>query len=342
MEMTDRTVYRAFKDASAFMDDIFALYERLYDLPRFTHEEEVIDSALFDYCLARRYFVNILPYTRTRQALLAPALEAVGLSWRIVGGAVPDSFKSNFITVAQQHIERYVKNVDLGEVEPVALLENRFRYGDQEHIHKGLLFIGRVRNYDNRDLIDSLPASRGHFVPFSSDGRPPRLPQTYQQEAFAKACQVAEKALALVSQDDEIDANERFRGRYVFHGAVVKPLMKAASRVFGQVSIADFEKKVEEEILESGPSSVFDIACGENTSLISLVKDKRIDTFVGNDISWSQIELIDSSFDGTHLETTTESLFSLIMMVEDSRLPTEPLMFPSVRTFFTTCPTANL
>jgi ubiquinone/menaquinone biosynthesis C-methylase UbiE len=54
---------------------------------------------------------------------------------------------------------------------------------------------------------------------------------------------------------------------------------------------------VRREILDSSPSSVFDIACGENKSLVNLVKKREASTFVGNDISWSQIELVSGSFD---------------------------------------------
>lgn len=255
------------------------------------------DRDLFNYCKDRRYFANILPYTRNLQALLSPAFDESSLSWRIIGGGVPDSFESNFITVAQRHIERYVQNVDLGEVEPVAFLENTFIFEDEIHTHKGILFIGRVRNFDKRSLLESLPSSRGHFVPFSTDGREPNLPQTYQQAAFRVACRTAREALAFVNQDHEIDSNERHRARYEFHRLFIKPIMKLASKLFGKVSISEFEQKVEQEILSSDPSSVFDIACGENISLVDLVKKQKISLFLGNDISWSQIKLIDDSFD---------------------------------------------
>ncbi|MDO9487212.1 MAG: hypothetical protein Q7J32_02480, partial [Sphingomonadaceae bacterium] len=102
--MNDRTVYRAFKDAAAYMDDIYSLYESIYSLPKFTNREIMTDRDLFNYCKDRRYFANILPYTRNLQALLSPAFDESSLSWRIIGGGVPDSFESNFITVAQRHI----------------------------------------------------------------------------------------------------------------------------------------------------------------------------------------------------------------------------------------------
>jgi ubiquinone/menaquinone biosynthesis C-methylase UbiE len=291
------------------MDDVYSVYEDLYDLPKFIHSEVLADRFLYDYCAQRRYFVNVLPYTKSRHALLSPTFGDAELYWRIIGGGVGDSLRQNFITTAQSHVERYVQNVDLGEVEPVAFLENRFQFGDLEHIHRGLLFIGRVRNFDDRDLIDSLPTSRGHFVPFSIDGSPPNLPEIYMQDAFNHAVKVADRALVLVNQDHEIDSNEESRGRYIFHETVVKPAMKLASRIFGEHSIAQFESTVSAELLKSGPQSIFDIACGENKSLISLVEGGQTSMFVGNDISWSQIGLIDSSSDPERFRNSNGIIF---------------------------------
>ena len=290
-----RTVYRAFKDAAAYIDDIYSLYERLYMLPKFIHSEQVSDIHLFEYCQDRRYFVNILPYTKNRHFLLSPTLSGQRLDWRIIGGAVEDSFSQNFINTAQRHVGRYVNNLDLGEIEPIALLENIFHFEGASHVHKGILFIARARNFDDREIVGSLATSRGHFVPFLINNDPPHLSQTYQQEAYGHAIKVASEALKLVSQDHEIDSNQSYRARYQFHDAFIKPAMKAASRFIGKYSINEFEDKVTNEIVEGKPESVFDIACGENRSLISLVEAEQVSTFVGNDISWSQIELIDYS-----------------------------------------------
>lgn len=309
--MSNRTLYRAFGDAAAYLDDVYTFYCEKYDLPLLKATIALDDKALFNYCKARRYFVNILPYTLDEQVLLSPAFSGDDLAWRIIGGAVKDSFENDFVSVSTEHVRRYVPEVDLGEIEPVAFLQNDFVFQEQAHSHRGILFIARIRNYDNRRLRESLSASRGHFVPVGSHivsigtlSSRPKLPQIYQSAAFESAVNRIATAVKYVTQDAEIDTNLQYRARYEFHDWIGKPIMRILSRMIGRHTLHQLDSRIEEELLANDARTVLDVACGENLGLVKLVHSGKLEVFVGNDISWSQVRLIAGSLSPAALRDT--------------------------------------
>src|SRR4051794_4455408 len=124
----NRLIYRAYRDADEHIADMHQVYGSIYDLPTFTHEEDVADAALFEYCRGRQYFLLILPYTSRGQVLLTPVFYNSKLTWRMVSGGVKSSFTEDFVGASERHVEHLFPGVKLGELEPVAFLQNTFRY----------------------------------------------------------------------------------------------------------------------------------------------------------------------------------------------------------------------
>lgn len=175
----------------------------------------------------------------------------------------------------------------------MAFLTNRFKFNERVYEHKGICFIARIRNKPDEDFQNALKDSGAHLVSFGADVKKPDLPQMYQSDVYDLAVKKIDSALNFSHQDHEIDTNENYRGRYIFHSKFTKPLLRFFSSFIGKHSITDYERMIEQEILGKDTKSLLDVACGENLSLVDLVKSEKLQTFVGNDISWSQIELVD-------------------------------------------------
>ena len=288
--MSPRVLYRAFGNAAAHIADMFSVIEHLYDLPTISFTEEITDRALFDYCLDRRHFLLVLPYTIRGAILLNPLFSANQLVWRIVGGGVQSSFDETFIGACQRHVSRYFKEVILGEVEPIALLKNTFKFGDEVCEHFGVAFIARVRNENQEAVLAQMPHSRGAFVSIHT----PDLTLGYMghQTILQKATPRIKAANEHSTQEHEVATNAKYRIRYAFHNLVVKPIVRLASRGFYPSSIAKLEQIIRNLVLQNKPESVLDVACGENLSIVNFSSEDKVPLVVGNDISWSQIELM--------------------------------------------------
>lgn len=107
--LEDRVTYRAFKSEESFIEDIYSVYEEFYDLPSFVHEVTLDNEAMFEYVSKRRFFVNILPYTRTKKVLLTPTFFDKRFAWRILGGGLRKSYNNNFISIGYYHVSKYLK-----------------------------------------------------------------------------------------------------------------------------------------------------------------------------------------------------------------------------------------
>lgn len=285
-----RVIYRAFENPKAYLADLYSVYRTLYDLPNIVYEEDLDDSSLFDYCTKRDFYILVLPYTLDGSVLVERAFAHNRLSWGVIGGGVKPALNDNFVNAVQRHINRYVADMMLGEIEPVAFLDNVFRYKGQTHRHKGIAFIARIRNPRPQRLLDNAYNSRSFFIPLNTV--PSVFGSRHHEDVFRHAVPRIELAARFGEQENELEVNDRFRGRYKFHGAVTKPLMGLASRFFYEHSIAELNQKIESILTDGNSESVMDVACGENLSHIKLAAENKVKLVVGNDISWSQIELM--------------------------------------------------
>jgi ubiquinone/menaquinone biosynthesis C-methylase UbiE len=314
---SDRVLYRAYKNAEAHVDDMYSVYEELYDLPTLEFEETITDRALFDYCLDRRHFLLILPYTTRGAILLTPVFNSNSLVWRIVGGGVRASFTENFVGACQRHISKFFEGVILGEIEPVAFLKNRFKYGDEIHEHRGVAFIARVRNENQQSVLDQMPHSRGHFVSIHTQ----QLDLAYMdhQKILGHAIEKIKSANAYSNQELEVLTNARYRYRYKFHDVFIKPTVRFLSNFFYRYSIQDLENTIKELVLSTEPQSVLDVACGDNLSIVRFSTVDDVPLVVGNDISWSQIELMSGRLEPDRFRNTRS--FTLFTNHDARRLP---------------------
>ncbi|MBI2578932.1 MAG: class I SAM-dependent methyltransferase [Candidatus Aenigmarchaeota archaeon] len=314
----ERIAYRAFQDTDAYLDDLYSVYTELYaSAPRIQHEVTLQDRYSFEYCLARRYFVLMLPYTKHKEFLLERSFASNQLAWVLVGGSLRRDLTETFIDAANRHASKTIRNLQLGEVEPIAFLENRFRYEGREHFHRGIAFVGRIRNMDPQQDLKAAVHSRGHLVPCEDTSVPVGL---LHNKTVVELARSYVRSLDLDSVPEfEVEENIKYGSRYAFHDAVVKPLFRSLGRFHFQHSIQDLEAKILEITQACKHDTILDVACGENTAVLRFTQLPGVRLVVGNDVSWSQIKLMSERFSSPTFRNI--SSFILFTNHDARRLP---------------------
>jgi ubiquinone/menaquinone biosynthesis C-methylase UbiE len=323
--MNDRLIYRAFHDADDYIADMHRVYREIYDLPTVSHTETVTDAAMFEYCRKRQFFLIVLPYTSRGQVLLSPTFNDSRLSWRMVSGGVKSSFTDDFITACERHVDHLFPGVELGELEPVAFLRNKYSYETEIHEHHGIMFIARVRNENAAAIVEQMPQSHGYFLSISMKGF--ALQYSNHQRLFELAVPKIRSATSFPLQEHELTVNQQYKSRYRFHDTAIKPLLRLVSKVYRE-PISELEKTIDGLILTGKPNSILDIACGDNLDVVKLVRNREIPLYVGNDISWSQIDLVRERLGRRFLRNSRS--FALYTNHDARRLPFRDKAFDSV------------
>ena len=162
---------RAFGDTAAILDDQYAAYRKLYaGAETIKLSVNIEDYESFRYCVARKYFVLVVPYTEHHQVIVERTFVKDQLGWVLLGGSVRHDRGETFLGAVIRHASRVLENIQLGEIEPIAFLENCFTYEGQTHTHLGVAFDARVRNPGIGSAIQKTIFSRGHLLRLDQTG----------------------------------------------------------------------------------------------------------------------------------------------------------------------------
>jgi ubiquinone/menaquinone biosynthesis C-methylase UbiE len=294
-QTNQRILYRAFQDIQAYLSDLYSIYKELYpNAPNITYEQHLQEQYSFDYCTARQYFVLIVPYTKQREVLVERSFANDQLTWVLIGGSLRHDWMETFIDAANRHAAKTITNLALGEIEPIAFLTNSFIYKSQTHTHHGIAFAARIRNPDPMSDLRAATNSRGHFVPYDDPS------VSFSLTHNAAVMDLVRSYLSRVNltsiPEEEIQENLKYQSRYVFHDATIKPLFKLFGRLHFQHSIQELEQKMTEMLLAEDHERILDVACGESSSVVGLGRLPGVNLVVGNDVSWSQVQLMNQRF----------------------------------------------
>lgn len=244
------------------------------------------------YCQQREHFVIVVPYTIDGRILAERTFSGSDIKWSLVGGALKQAVDEDFLVAAERLAEYNLPGIMLADIEPFAFLENTFIYDRIECKHVGIAFSGRIRNTDVEDILAKSKRTRGHLIDLSTQADAIALPHN-QRVLMVAQSHIRPKAIGIVPfHENEISQNELYKNRYAFHDRFVKPAMRLASRVLGEVSLDELDSTTREIILADSPRSIIDVACGENTMCEELSRLEALDLIVGNDISFSQVDLL--------------------------------------------------
>lgn len=269
------------------------LFKQIYRTAPFIETAfQVSTSDAYDYCKQRRYFAITIPYTIDKQLLVERTFFGQDIKWSLIGGSLRRSSNEDFLGAADRLAEYSLPGINLADIEPFAFVENRFHFNDSNCIHEGIAFIGRIRNLDVATGIANSERTRGHLVDCEIDPESFALPHNKTLMRQAQKHISAKATGDVPFHEFEISQNERFRHRYAIHSRFVKPAMRFASTFIGATNIASLNRVTYDTIFEGMPKSLIDVACGENTMCEELSEEGKLDVIVGNDVSYSQIELL--------------------------------------------------
>jgi len=285
-----------FKEKTEYLDYTFDIYRKIYDLKNIKYRGEVSEE-LFQYVKKRKYFVLLAIYDEDGKIYLERNIQDK-LYWSLPGGSI---LKNEDMHSAIKRITRRVRedllDVVVGEVEPIAFVENEFVFNGEKYVHYGIAFSARIRNKLTLAEEDSL----GSFIHLN-DEETAKINRFANREV-AKLCVVKIKNTKTQSIEREVATNEKYKFRYFIHNNFVKrfilsPLLKRRS---------EFIKLLNEKI--SGARSFIDVSCGDSGLIFELAAKNNFDYAVANDVSWSQIKtmhkqvgkVLFANHDSTHL-----------------------------------------
>ena len=263
---------------------LFDNYKKIYNLPT-VKSECTVSKKLFQYCLRKKYFVLLLIYDDEGKIYFDRNMSDI-LCWGLPGGSVKDT---ETINQALNRIAQSINNnIIICDVEPVTLIENIFNYGNRKYTHHGMGFIARIKNkyiIDNKKLTgDFIEVNEEEFSYIN------RLASKKVVEIFKSRFDEIISKTGNCFQNVEISTNAKYKNRYKIHNYFVKKYILTEKRK----KRLEFTKIIKNAISEA--SSIIDVSCGEDKFIFNLSRELEMNLVVRNDISWSQIELLNDKY----------------------------------------------
>lgn len=276
---------KVFKEKTEYVRYSFEVYKKIYSLPTIKYEGDVSEE-LFNYVKHRKYFLLLSAYDEFGRIYLERNVQEK-LYWSLPGGSI---HKNEDFHTAVKRITNKINGGSikllLGEVEPVAFIENKFRYKDQYYTHYGVAFMTRIRNNGPIETEDS----EGSFVHLNE--KELNNINRYSNKEVARLCNNKIKYSQDKFPELEVSTNENYQYRYLIHNNIVKRFIltpKLKKKEF-------FLNLINEKI--GNAKSLLDISCGDSDLLSQLSARHYFNYIVGNDISWSQIGFISKYHNG--------------------------------------------
>jgi len=253
-------------------------YKTIYELPEAYHEENV-GREMFEYCRKRTGLFVIVAIYALREGIFLLRDIADGLGWELPGTSIQPSVDVNLHDAAFRVVKRYIPGIDIGELEPVAVIRNKFKFDNGEVEHIGLAFMARSRNVTNAILEEKKPEVQGQFV--NDPGK--EIFRYANREIFEL---VRKKLLARPYQapDEEIVSAEKHALRQRFHKATV-------SKLFKRFSSDRINKKLLELIGDTEGRTFLDVSCGDNEFVYTMA-ERGAGLCVANDVSWPTVRFL--------------------------------------------------
>ena len=263
---------------------IFKKYNNIYNLKEINYECEVSDK-LFEYASKKDLFILLLIYDSKGKVYLERDLSDK-LYWGLPGNSIKED---ETIHMAINKISKKIdKDILIGDIEPIAIITNNFRCENKEVKNEGLAFISRLRN---ENVIDYNNLS-GEFIEVNDKELKfiNRLSNKEVVEIFIKRFNRIRALLNDDFQEKEISINEKYNYRYKIHNKFMKRYILTNKRK----RKAQYKEIISKLI--GDPKSIIDVSCGDDKFIFDLSREKSIPIVVGNDISWSQIELLNKKY----------------------------------------------
>lgn len=276
-------------------------YGTLYNLPKLEKQWQV-DPTFFRHCQGSVNFVVAALYNDKKEFFIIRSLSKLSpaepVGWKLPGGPILDS-KHEFVEEAVHRIVRQETSLEIDELEPLAVLNNLFRWNAHEIPHHGIAFMGRARGKIKMrpDALVMLggtglekyqdPLARDEHkieAQFTSE-----IPEkmAFSNREIVEMAQMHLESVYLSKPveppHEEIDASRKVSIRCLrtLHRLIV-------SRFLYLLASKPVRRRVVNYVGQ--PSSVLDASAGDDVMLCQIAKDFSPELCVANDISWLEME----------------------------------------------------
>lgn len=260
-------------------------YQEMYSLPNLQRTEDV-PPRLFQHYQRGRHFVVTAAANPAGELLITKDIAQIENEWQLPGGFAKDG---EHIEDACERIITEQTGLKINEIEPLAVVVNKFRCHSRELEHRGIAFLVHTSG--------TLRLPHGHLGAF--------IAQPIEQLAYSNR-EIAVAALEKISArrsfcpEDEIGVAERYALNYSLHKLLIsKPLKWLSSGPLGR-TVTDFC---------GGADYVLDVACGDDELILDLAKSVRF--CVANDVSWPTLRRLRKKCTQTNVMFTNHDATSL-------------------------------
>lgn len=267
--------------------DIIEIYKDLYNLPTLTHKEGV--SFDFFRLLKKDYkFVIISIYNERREFLILRDFNK-NIGWESVGGHIE---KDERIEDGVNRVVLRETGLAIDELQPIAVIENKFEWNGKIVIHSGIAFTALARG-----AIKPPPVN----IQTIYTREIPEVMAYQNKKILQKAKQIIEDKISEPPYK-EIEAGKRLFLHYFINKYFLKFIGKFAS------------KRIQNKIIElicNNPISIIDVSCGDDDFIFKLEKLYNPELCVANDISWKTISLIKNKNKESNIIFTNHNVLDL-------------------------------
>lgn len=252
------------------------VYKEIYKLDTITISKHV-SKEFFQYCQNKEMFLLLIMYNNEGKVYLKQCGEN---AFCLPGGQVDEN---NAIVDSVNRLTANFIHADVvSDVEPLVLVENTFIFEEQNVKHTGLVMMARVNTDEERNFVNGFYEINNTILNSINIFSNRTILQLYL-ERFSDIVKRNNGEF----QNKEIETNKKYKMRYKLHNELVKrflltPRMKKLNK------LKDIMAKKCRHC-----RNLIDVSCGDNSLLFSLLSNKEIEYVIANDISWSQIEMIE-------------------------------------------------
>ncbi|MFA7285155.1 MAG: methyltransferase domain-containing protein [Candidatus Absconditabacterales bacterium] len=254
----------------------------LYDLPNITQEYNVSEGFMH-IAAKKQHFITLILYDGNGRILLCHDENGFCLP-----GASIRKNETIHDTIARL-VKQVSEDIEISDVLPVCNVSNIFSCEGQVNVqHSGITFLARIRNTAQcqHQFVDSILVSTKQLDINGVNKFANREILEYVINKFYLLLHNEQYE----TQDEEIEINQTYSNRYALHNAIIKPLLK-------KVDAAKVRMKKHIMSYLSQHHKVLDVSCGDDSLLIdTTLCDNNIDIAIGNDISRSQIQLLNQQY----------------------------------------------
>ncbi len=268
-------------------DNILNIYKKIYGLPEISQTEEV-DFNFFRLCEKKYNFVVVSIYNEKHEFLLVRDLNK-NIGWELVGGYIED--EENVIDTTNR-VALKETGLTIDELQPVAIINNNFKFNEKTVTHRGIAFIALSRE--------------------KTRSQPENIKLIYTKDVLDRMAyhnkEIFRIAKATVTRKfsdppyNEIDSAKKFLPLHLINKYFVNIVGQIASRKIKNKILA---------LIGSNPKSILDACCGDDSFIFKLEQIYKPEIFIANDISWKTLCLLNNKDKKSNIIFTNHNVIDL-------------------------------